>query len=203
MTNKELIIQNFNNFIKETLVPNKLSIIIENNQAAGIPFESLKLVDIYFDEAETDWESRDEYVYETLVHVFNIGDTSFKLTTDFNNNWGGLYPLENYTIHYENKENHLVRNEKEEFVDYGLHNFFNNYDFSNIAGGYDILFNFRSEHLQELSSSKLSAIKKVIPNIQSVEAISTDTCVLHFEGNCRLTVYIDEVKALIKNVNNN
>ncbi len=198
MTNKELIIQNFNNFLKETLETNKLAIIIENNQAAGIPFESLILVDIYFDKAETDWESTDEYVYETLVFVFNIGDKSFELTTDYNNNWGGLYPLENYIIHYENRENHLIRNKKEELVDYGLHNFFNEYDFSKIAGGYNILFEFRKEHLQELSNTKLSAIKKAIPCVQSVEALTSEECVLYFEGG-RLTVYIDEVETIIKN----
>jgi len=102
MTNKELIIQNFNNFIKETLVPNKLAVIIENNQAAGIPFEELKLVNIYISEEETDSVSPEEKFYNTIVLVFNIGENSFELTTDFYNGWGGLYPMENYTVQYEN-----------------------------------------------------------------------------------------------------
>jgi len=201
MTNKELIIQNFNNFIKETLVPNKLAVIIENNQAAGIPFEELKLVNIYISEEETDSVSPEEKFYNTIVLVFNIGENSFELTTDFYNGWGGLYPMENYTVEYENGENHLTSTD-EEFVDYGLHNFINQYSFFDLIGSYNILAEFKNEYLKELSL-KLSNIKVAIPNVESVNAVSFNECVLRFKGGHPLTVSIHEVESIIQSINNN
>lgn len=201
MTNKELIIQNFNNFIKETLVPNKLAVIIENNQAAGIPFEELKLVNIYISEEETDSVSPEEKFYNTIVLVFNIGENSFELTTDFYNGWGGLYPMENYTVQYENWENHLTSTD-EEFVDYGLHNFINQYSFFDLIGSYNILAEFKNEYLKELSL-KLSNIKVAIPNVESVNAVSFNECVLRFKGGHPLTVSIHEVESIIQSINNN
>jgi len=201
MTNKELIIQNFNNFIKETLVPNKLAVIIENNQAAGIPFEELKLVNIYISEEETDSVSPEEKFYNTIVLVFNIGENSFELTTDFYNGWGGLYPMENYTFQYENGENHLTSTD-EEFVDYGLHNFINQYSFFDLIGSYNILAEFKNEYLKELSL-KLSNIKVAIPNVESVNVVSFNECVLRFKGGHPLTVSIHEVESIIQSINNN
>ena len=139
--------------------------------------------------------------HNTIVLVFNIGENSFELTTDFYNGWGGLYPMENYTVQYENWENHLTSTD-EEFVDYGLHNFINQYSFFDLIGSYNILAEFKNEYLKELSL-KLSNIKVAIPNVESVNAVSFNECVLRFKGGHPLTVSIHEVESIIQSINNN
>lgn len=200
MKNKELIIQNFNNFIEETLVPKKLEIILEQEDIAGLSIETLKLVDIYASEAESESSlTSDVKEYSTLVHVFQIQNTSFELCTDIFFSWRGLYPLNNYKIMYENKctkfENQVYGYDS--FDDFGFHFIFNKYEYMDIIGGWSVFTGFQEDCLKELSTN-LADIKLAIPDISSVEATSFTECTLHFKGKFPFTVPIYEVQQNIE-----
>jgi len=201
MTNKELIIQNFNKFIEETLVPKKLEIILEHEDIAGLAIETLKLVDIYASEAESSSfsDKLDVKDYSTLVHVFKIQNTSFELSTDVNYTWQGLYPVDNYKIKYENKRTEFINQVYgyDTFDDFGFHFIFNKHNYMDIIGGRSVFIGFQEDYLKELSTN-LADIKLGIPDISSVKATSFTECTLQFKGKFPFTVPIYEVQQNIE-----
>lgn len=198
MQYKQTILSNINQFIQTHVIPNKLEIITTIDEATELDFDNLKLVDIYFDEATTHSRSTYQNTYTTLVHVFQIGEKTVELSIDENNSFEGIYPLDNYYIHFSRAEGTEIELSNGEFVDFGLHEYLNLHEYGEIIGGFDLIYNFKKESANNYVT-ELDDIKKCIPNITHIEPFSIEKCILHFPNEVSIHVDVYEVKKTIEN----
>lgn len=198
MQYKQKILNNINHFIQEHVIPNKLEIITTIDKATEIDFDNLKLVDIYFDEASTHSRSTHQNTYTTLVHVFRIGQKTVELSIDENISFEGIYPLDNYNIHFSSAEGTEIDLSDGDFVDFGLHEYLNLYEYDEIIGELNLIYEFKSESANNYVT-ELEDIKKCIPNITHIESVSIEKCILHFPNDTSICVDVCEIKKTIEN----
>ncbi|PFJ38826.1 hypothetical protein [Bacillus thuringiensis] len=197
MQYKETILNNINHFIQEHVIPNKLEIIATIDMATELEFDNLKLVDIYFDEATTHIRSTYQNTYTTLVHVFQIGQKTVELSIDENISFEGIYPLDNYNIHFSQEDGTQIDLFDENFVDFGLHEYLNLYEYNEIIGELNLIYKFKSESANNYVT-ELEDIKKCIPTITHIESFSIEKCILHFPNDVSMCVDVSEIKKTIE-----
>lgn len=201
MNSKKQIIQNFNAFIQEYVVPNKLEIIMKYDGATSINFDEIELIDIYFNNAETSNYSDGDKRYNTLVHVINLGEKTVELSVDEYNHFRGLYPLDDYSIYYNNHEGTELQSDEPEYADFGLHLYLNDFDYMNMIGNFELISKFKEHSLKEFASN-FEDIKKCIPGVVAVKPLSFEKCTLDYGNNICLEVEINQLSNVIATLEN-
>ena len=206
MSIKNELIQKVNEFISKYAYRSS-----HNGVGINTPYQSLQLIDVYFDSIKPENMDTEDYEYKALVHEFRVDDNKYVKLVVLEEDAGyhGIFAVENVNIFFTLQhgtevidKNEISNNDEESYEDYQIAHVFNSYGYFREVFDevYDLMWRKLEDELKT-EYIDIDMAKRCYPGVVKVEAVSPYETKLIFSTNATLTIANTELDKGLKYVN--